>query len=863
MEIIVTHVSADFDAFAGMVAAGKIYRGAKIILPTAINSNVRKFISLYEDELPPLYNPGDIDFRSVRKVIMVDTRIASRTGPAQQVLRDPETEVIAFDHHIRTGRDFRSDRDYSRETGASTTILIEIIREKRIDISSLEATFFLAGIYEDTGSFTYPGTTSADMEAAAYLLEKKANLFIVLKFLNLSLTSEQHELLEKLIMNSRKIKINETEVILSSAVMPQYVEGLSVLTRKLSQIEEVSIVICWARMKEKIYAVARSDDVDVDVSRILEAVGGGGHPQAASAVINDLDFSGIEYRIIKSLRKNIKKPMLASDIMSYPVRTVPQEATIKEVDLILKTFGHSGIPIVNREGMLAGMITRKDVDRAIKHGLSHAPVKGFRSHSTIKAGPNSSIDHIQDLMIENGIGRVPIVKKRQIIGIITRKDILRYLHGRAYEPSMEFFPRQLRELFRIISSVSRNMRANTYLVGGIVRDALLKIPNFDIDIVVDGDGMELGRRLARRLEARLETHKKFMTAVLVLDSGQHIDIATSRVEYYKKPAELPSVESGSIKQDLARRDFTINSLALSLNRKSYGEILDFFGGREDLKNKKIKVLHKMSFIEDPTRIFRAVRFEKRLGFRMERHTEALARSAIEMDIVSRLTGVRIRDELIYILSEDKPFNAIKRLYDLGALSKIGISREIGSRFTADMRKAVNSLRNLVSQQGEPALEWRLLLAMMLQGKSARNIQSWCLRMKIRKKDMLVIKNTAVNIAKAEKGLKEEIRDNYKLYNKLKRYTPELLAICHSRGGIYASNIRRYYRSVAHAKLEISGEDLKKMGYRPSPVFKKVMDRVFKAKLNGKVSGRDEELAAARKIITAYAGKEAQARSRAR
>jgi tRNA nucleotidyltransferase (CCA-adding enzyme) len=335
--------------------------------------------------------------------------------------------------------------------------------------------------------------------------------------------------------------------------------------------------------------------------------------------------------------------------MSYPVRTISQDASISQVDKILKTFGHSGIPIVNQEGRLAGIITRKDVDKAIKHGLSHAPVKGFRSHSTIKAGPNSSIDHIQNLMIENGIGRVPVVKKKEIIGIITRKDILRYLHGRAYEPSMEFFSSDLRGLFRIISAISKTMKVSTYLVGGIVRDALLKIPNYDIDIVVDGDGIELGKKLAKRLDARLETHKKFMTAVLVLKNGQHIDIATSRVEYYQKPAQLPSVESGSIKQDLARRDFTINSLALSLNRKNFGEILDFFGGREDLKAKKIKVLHKMSFIEDPTRIFRAVRFEKRLGFKMDKHTEALARSAVDMDIVSRLTGVRIRDELIYIL----------------------------------------------------------------------------------------------------------------------------------------------------------------------------------------------------------------------
>jgi tRNA nucleotidyltransferase (CCA-adding enzyme) len=352
-----------------------------------------------------------------------------------------------------------------------------------------------------------------------------------------------------------------------------------------------------------------------------------------------------------------------------------------------------------------------------------------------------------------------------------------------------------------------------------------------------------------------------MTAVLILKNGQHIDIATSRVEYYHKPAQLPSVESGSIKQDLARRDFTINSLALSLNRKNFGEILDFFGGREDLKIKKIKVLHKMSFIEDPTRIFRAVRFEKRLGFKMDRHTEALARSAVDMDIVSRLTGVRIRDELTYILSEEKPFNAIKRLYGLGALSRIGINIGMDKEFTSNMRKALGSLKRIKALDGGEVREWRLLLAILLDNKTARGIESWCLRMKIRKKDMYIIKNTVTGLSKARKGLGEPISDKI-LYNRIKKYPGELLAICYSWGGQFSRNIRRYYTRLSRIKLEIGGEDLKKMGYKPSPAFKKVLDRIFFMKLDGKISGRKQELEAAAKIIKKYDKDMSQVRSRA-
>ncbi|GAH04315.1 unnamed protein product, partial [marine sediment metagenome] len=286
-----------------------------------------------------------------------------------------------------------------------------------------------------------------------------------------------------------------------------------------------SIVICWVKMKEKVYLVARSDDKDIDVSEILKIVGGGGHPQAASAVISDMSFKDIEDKLLYSLRKNIRKPALAKDIMSYPVRVAKEDISISEVDKILKKYGHSGIPIIDKDNNLAGIITRKDIDKAISHGLSHAPVKGFRSHSIVRAGPNTSINKIQNLMIENGIGRIPITDKEKIIGIVTRKDILRFLHGRSYEKLLEFFPDRIKNILKIISNVAKALKYNTYLVGGIVRDALLKTPNYDIDIVVEGDGIKFGEELSKRFECKLECHEKFKTAVLILEDGQHIDIA--------------------------------------------------------------------------------------------------------------------------------------------------------------------------------------------------------------------------------------------------------------------------------------------------------------------------------------------------
>ncbi len=864
MEIIITHISSDFDSFAGMVAAKKIYPQAQIILPTAINQNVRKFIALYEDELPLLKESRGIDFGKVRRMIAVDTKISSRLGSAKNVLKNKNIEILVYDHHYKSSEDMKSTHDYSMEVGAATTILVNIIKRKKIIISPIEATLFTLGIYEDTGSFTYPNTSSKDMEAAAYLLKRGSNLFIVSKFLSLSLTDDQHRLLEKLIMNCKKIKINEKEILLSQAKIDNYIEGLSVLTRKLSQIEDVSTAFCWVKMKEKIYVVSRSDDENINVSRILHIIGGGGHPQAASAVVKNLGFEEIENKIIYSLKKNIKKPILARDIMSYPVRVVNENKSIFEVSKVLKKYGHSGIPIVDASKNLVGIITRKDIDRAINHGLSHAPVKGFKSHGIITANLNTSVDEIQTMMIENSIGRIPIMHKGEIVGIATRNDILKFLYGQRdvktpqkminYYPLeiqkkiSKLFPGKIQNILKIISDVSKELKYSAYLVGGIVRDILLNVPNFDIDIVVEVDGIEFGRKLAKVLDVKIESHKKFRTSVIVLENGQHIDIATARVEYYRKPAALPSVEPGSIKQDLSRRDFTINTMAISLNKKNFGKILDFFGGRKDLVEKRIKVLHKMSFIEDPTRIFRAVRFEQRLGFKMDKQTEKLARTTIEMDMVKELTGVRIRDELISILNEEKPWKPLKRLYELGALKKIGLNVEINPDFIHIMKNVLNYQKKLQSFYGKDLEKWRLLFILLLEDVKVSSIRKWCYEMKVRKRDVDIIIDVRKKSGSIKKDLKNIISKNSILYRKVSKLPPELHVIACSWGKSYYKNIKKYLIKVSNIKLSINGNTLKDMGYNPSDKFRHVLGKLFEMKLDGKMKNRNEEIYMAKLLM---------------
>ncbi|MCL4376822.1 MAG: CBS domain-containing protein, partial [Actinobacteria bacterium] len=817
MEIIVTHVSSDFDSFAGMVAAKKLYPNATIILPTSINQNVRKFIALNEDSLPPLKEPKEINLNTVKKIIIIDTKFASRLGPVEELVTRKNIEVIIYDHHQEYEEDIKTAVKYNRYVGATTTILVDLLKKKEINFSEIEATLFLLGIHEDTGSFTYLNTSGEDLETAAYLLSKGANLYILSKFLNLSLSNSQHVLLEKLIMNCKRIRINDKEIIISFASMDNFIEGLSVLTRKLSQIEDISVVICWVKMKEKTYVVGRSDDWEVDISKVLEIIGGGGHPQASSAVIKDRTFEEIESRIKFSLSKNIKKSGVARDIMSYPVRVADENESILKVGEILKKYGHSGIPILDDGKNLAGIITRKDIDKAIKHGLSHAPVKGFKSGGIITATPETSIDEIQRLMIENGIGRIPIMQKDEIIGIVTRKDILRYLQkknsdrfkkntGNNFNLNAEdffikekiavFFSTDILRIFEIVSELAFGLKYKAYLVGGIVRDFMLGIHNFDVDIVIEGDGAIFAKKLGEMLKAKVDSYEKFKTAVLVLKNGRHIDIASARVEYYDKPAALPKVEMGNIRQDLARRDFTINTLALSLNKNDFGSIQDFFGGRKDIAGKKIKILHKMSFVEDPTRIFRAVRFEKRLGFKMDSLTEKLARSTLEMDIMSELTGIRIRDEIIALLSEEKPWNAVQRLYELGALKKIGINLTVTYDFLKFVKKIMDKTLEFKKYVKANLENWRIFLIMLMKNEVPDYLKKWCFDMKIKNKDASIITDSVENFEVLKNNLENRITKKFELYKIINKIPPELSVIIAGLGGCYNKNIKYYYKNLA-------------------------------------------------------------------
>jgi tRNA nucleotidyltransferase (CCA-adding enzyme) len=873
MDLITSHVNLDFDSLAAMVAAQKLYPRAKIVLPTTMGKNVREFIQLHRDILDTK-DIRDIDLSKTKRLIVVDTRLKNRLGDLKVLPDRKSVETIVFDHHPPSGEDMHADHDYSEETGASTTVLIKMLKDRNIGISPFEATLFALGIHEDTGSLTYPSTTFDDADAMAYLMMKHANTKIIHRFLDFSLDAEQQSLLGELLRSAHSVDVEGVLVLFTRAKVTSYVDSASALTHKVGDLENMDVVITFLELKDRINIIGRSRLGEVDMNAVLEAVGGGGHPQAASAVVNATDIDELESTLIEAIKKNIKESQTARDIMTTLVHAVDISTSVKEAREEMRRFGLTGLPITEN-GKLAGLITSKDVDNAIKNGLAHAPVKGFMIMKVVTVAPDAPASGVQDILSSSDIDRVPVIENGEIIGIISRREILRKIHGPSYrlplkapmEASRRFtpieikgrldalLPHKARMLLSRLGEIADETAIHVYLIGGFVRDLLMNHRNLDIDLVVEGSGIEFAKHIVSALGGRCIAHEKFATSVVILPDGFRIDIASARTEFYEQPAALPQVELGSIRQDLFRRDFTVNAMAISLNKQTFGELLDYFGGESDIENRKIHMLHELSFIDDPTRIFRAVRFEQRYGFHISEETADLISSAVNMQLIGRLTGVRIRDELIALLSEPAPWQALKRLDELGVLKSLNGKLQVGpetEKLLRDISLAIERFRGRIRH---PFRRWLVFLIGLTEVLTARENEGFLTKLKMRKEDARIVVTALKQASGVIKRLGDEGLRKSRIHKILREAYDEALIYYYARGNkAERFNIDGYFE-IRDVRLKMTGNDLIRMGRMPSVEFSKVLDKVLAAKLDGKVSGKEDEIEYAKRLLARKRGSE--------
>ena len=427
MQIVTTHKNTDFDALASVIAATLLYPRSLPILPKSLNPNVRAFLSIHKDLLQ-VGTVDDIDPGEITRLIVVDVNRWERLDRMAILRTKADLEIFLWDHHITKG-DIEADFQCQEACGATVTLLIRQIQKERKLITPIQATLFLAGIYEDTGNLTFPSTTAEDAYAAAYLLEHKADLNIINTFLRPAYGEKQKNILFKMLETARRSKISGHTVSINKIEVRGHVDSLAVVVRMYMEIVNVDVTfgIFSNSDRGRCMVIGRSTADGFDIGAIMRSLGGGGHPNAGAALLKSVNADAVETRIQELILGGQQAAAQISDLMSFPVITVADDTPMDAVAGILREKGCTGLPVVNN-GALVGMISRRDFRRIKKDAQLTAPVKAFMTQNVRTIDPGKSPVEAARLMVKHDIGRLPVVEEGKIIGIITRSDTMLYFY---------------------------------------------------------------------------------------------------------------------------------------------------------------------------------------------------------------------------------------------------------------------------------------------------------------------------------------------------------------------------------------------------------------------------------------------------
>ncbi|MDY6905232.1 MAG: CBS domain-containing protein [Thermodesulfobacteriota bacterium] len=885
LTVITTHMNADFDAIAAVLAAQKLYPGAIVVLPGSNEKNLRNFFISSMAYLFNMTDIRDIDTSAITRLVIVDTSQKARIGKLSQLLEAPASENIdvhIYDHHPPANGDFKKDNRVSvrvvEETGATTSILVGMLRKKGITISADEATVMCLGIYEDTGAFTFSSTTPRDLDAAGYLLSLGANLTTIANIISREMTPEQVDILNSMIKNAHSHEIKGTEIAISSISTDTYIPDFAFLVHKMQKMNNLNALFALAQMNNKIYIVGRSRISAVNAGEALKTFGGGGHAYAASASVKEMTLAQTEQELLTVLQQQVKSRARAKDIMSSPPITATTSDSCRQVGELLTRYNINSLLITEAPGGMGrvlGFISRQVIEKALYHKLGDALVGEYMTTDLSSADPDEELPEIQKKIIENNQRMLPVVENGVVKGVITRTDLLNILvhqhetdtkhkdetlDGSVHPKTKsvkrfmaERLPGPMLEMLSIAGETASGLGVNAYVVGGFVRDMFLYRPTEDVDLVIEGDGIAFAKKFAALLNARVHYYQKFGTAVITLPDESKIDVASARLEYYKFPAALPTVEMSSIKLDLFRRDFTINTLAISLHPDKFGTLIDFFSGQRDIKEKTIRVLHSLSFVEDPTRIFRAIRFAQRFDFAIGKMTAGLIENAVKMDFFKRLSGRRVFGELCQILEEDNPVPAIQRLADYKLLATIHPAIKINKKTleSLDSAREVLAWYELLFFE-EICSRWIVYFLVLLKGCDQEKTEEICTRFELNRRHRHLFSQSRLVADKTLFWLqRNRTPKNSVLYEKLAGFKIELILYIMAVAGDndIKKRISHYIVHLKEVKPLIKGKDLKALGIPPGPVYSRVLNAVRQARMDGMVKTHQDELAFASEYIS--------------
>ncbi len=898
IEVILTHEHTDFDALASLLGASLLDPDAFPVLPQRLNRNVGEFFMLYKNQLPFVF-AKELPKAHVARATLVDTDSANWTRGM-----DKRTTRFIIDHHSSDAELPAGVERWTDEVGANTTMLVEKLIERKVPLTPVQATLLALGIHEDTGSLTYASTTARDAQCLAWLLapERGVNLAEVGRYLNHPMTEAQRALFEELIEQSEFLNVGGHSIVIAQATAEGFEDEVSALASRMRDFHETDAIFLVIDLGDMVQVVARSSTDEVDVGAAMRALGGGGHTRAAAASISgrDLTAQAVRDQVAGVIPAVTGRALTVRDIMSVGrPQMLDPEMSIEEAYTLMQRWGHEGFPVIKARAdgseELLGVLTRREADRAINHGMGDQPVQRFMRTGEVHVTPDDAIPLLRRTMIDSNWGQIPVMDEHgRIMGIVTRTDLIKLWDDtQRPERDPDNIPRKLESslpplqhhLLELVGREVDRLDYTVYVVGGFVRDLLLdgrsgRVLAFDMDVVIEGDAIAFAEQMQALYGGRIVRHERFRTAKWLLNDPDypvnrallladadvdipddaplpdHLDFVTARTEFYTAPTVLPTVESSSIKLDLHRRDFTINTLALCLNPSRWGELLDTYGGLNDLDKGLVRVLHSLSFVDDPTRILRAVRYEQRFDFEIDSRTLELLDDAL--DLLEKVTPARVRHELERILEEEIPEKALVRLDELGVLGRLQ------ETLTADDWLALQFQRlrdELAAQQPDPnllvesiqRLYFGLLTYRMSEAADAELIERLGLRGETQRLvEGLEALRVGLDTLRVP-GIKPS--EAVRILDRTNATARSLVRLIEDDPGV-TRLLDEYERVWKDMRAELDGNDLAAMGVPKGPVYGQILTDLRAGRLDGDIRSREEEVARVEQMLSATEDHEA-------
>lgn len=871
MEVISCRINADWDAIGALVVVRKLYPGALIVAPPPQDTPAMREAGSILLRNYKLRTPDGIDPADVHRLVLVATRRAEEIGDLRACLENPACEVHLYDNHTALPDDIQATLEVIQPLGSCITILVQLLLERDLKLMPDEATWALFGIHEQTGGLLFPTTTAADLAAAAALLNWGADLEAAAEMRRRVFSIAQTLILHDLLQSLRRFQVGNREIVLAEANTPSAATDWPACVDRLHQMRGGSATLAFVVQDGNAWLAGRSRAGGVDLHPVAALFGGAGEATAVNLPIRGMTIAEAERRLREILPELAEATPAIRRLLTGPAPAAGVTTPLRDVQLRLRQTGLAALPIVDAEGRWLNLAEREVVENAVRHGLADWPVERLLGERPRAFAPETGLDEAFDIAVRCEQSLFPVVEEGKAIGLLSRADLYRetaLAHRVRRQPAQAYsssglpgrenlaaalakaLPPAGYNLLRQLGALAAERRSPAQLVGGIVRDLVLRRANLDIDVVVDGDAGSLAQEFAERQGGKATRHEEFNTATVRI-ADFRIDLAMARRDEYERPGARPRVVPASPRQDALRRDFTINTLLLDLSPDRFGVVTDFCEGLDDLRQGCLRVLHGLSFLEDPTRLFRAVRFAGRFGFHLAPATQDLFRRAIADNFVDRVEGSRLWKEMTLILEEADPAPILTMLFEehlAQALHpKLKAPPEWGSR-CEQLGRSIRwrqSLPDLPPVQ--PSLVWWGLLLHDLTRDEGRDLAA---RLQT---DAAVIGDILDRVAQA-KALADALQ---KIDLNLPadavaclRHAPAetaLLAAALTDRETAQEAVYRYYSAWHPIKTEITGDDLQKMGLEPGPIFKKILDEVLAARLNGQISTKRDELLLAKKI----------------